>query len=189
MRRNRLAGYLVLVVGSLVIGGGLVGFFLKKHQVDSRDRAVEEVRDLGGSVMYGYEFQGPLLPGPEWGRALLGDNAFAKVEFISFDKHSQVRDHQLIVLDSFDHLKEVNLDAPNLTDRALEYVKSPCSIEFLSIARIELTDITLERLKAFRNLRRLTIDDATPGELELRVLSVLPPNCSIGRALVGWTGY
>ena len=105
----------VTVVGVLC---GWVGIFLQR--VWHQRQVVAKMQALGWKVYFDYQYDGESLPpGPSIVRWILGDDAFAYVEFT---EGNHAKDKDLILLRELPRIKRVDLDGPGITDEGLKTV-------------------------------------------------------------------
>jgi len=123
-----------------------------------RTRAVEEIKNSGGTVVYDYQFRksGNPLPGagrprPAWLRNLLGD------DFVGVVFASSATDASLEHLKGRTQLQALNLGGTQVTDAGLEHLKGLTQLQALQLYGTKVTDAGLEHLKGLTQLQALDL--------------------------------
>jgi hypothetical protein len=179
----RLQTALLLLTLICLLSGWLA---VKARQAVRQRQMVEEIKKLGGSVVYDWQLDaqglwlpGAHVPGPKWLRSLLGDDFFQSVSNVGLDRaadsdsglkyveglsqlqrlsvDTRVTDAGLEHLKGLGHLRELTLDGAQITDAGLEHLKGLANLQALYISNTQITDAGLARLKGSSNLRRLAI--------------------------------
>lgn len=103
-----------------------------------QDRAIAEIKKLGGSVEV--------------------DATRPNMPVVAVDlKHTKVIDASLEHLKGLTRLERLYLKETQVTDDGIVYVKGLTNIEVLELGRTKVTDKGLEHLKAFTKLQRLDL--------------------------------
>lgn len=151
----------VLVCGALLGWGGTY-----YRRLNEQRQAVTRILSLGGSVQYDYQWQegnpdySASPPGPKLLRMMLGDDAFARVEKVSFPGVSpnvRVKDSDLAVLAALRNLDTVAIADDNISDEGLRHLATLGRLRGLSLHSKKIGDHGLEHLRDLVNLRNLSI--------------------------------
>jgi len=165
-------------------GFGWPGFKVQESQ--RQQAAVAAIENLGGAVMYDYEFDrhGGHLPnaeppGPSWLHTLLGDDFFRTACQVFLydiaDERSPI-DTRLENLKALPHLKRLVLDcAPQtlVTDASLENVKGLAKLEYLSLMSRNISDAGFDHFKGLVQLKDLSVVGTTVTDAGLESLQGL----------------
>lgn len=135
---------------------------------------VTKIQSVGGNAYYGYQSgDGDYVddtrtpPGPKIVRMMIGDDAFAYVEFVSFFSlrpEVQVTDDDLALLTEFPRLKDVSLWAA-LTDDGMTHIANLPKLRSLSLHGTNVTADGLARLRSANDFVVLNLDYANPEML------------------------
>jgi hypothetical protein len=115
-----------LLLFTLLVSVGMSWVAVRMGKARRQKEAVEEIRKLGGVVLYVHELQtsgnplpskGP--PGPAWLRSWLGDDFFTTVVDVEFPS-SSVTDAGLTHLKGLTQLWTLDLDDTNVTDEGVK---------------------------------------------------------------------
>ncbi len=124
--------FLVTFLASL----GMSWFAVRMKRAREQNAAVEEIKRLGGAVLYDYQAKMAGPPEPAWLRNLLGEDFFATV----------VEAHVFVDTASA-HLKGLRqlqtLELVNVTDAGLENLKGLRQLQYLQINRRTLPMLAL----------------------------------------------
>ena len=166
---------------------GMSWFAVLAKRARAQKQAVEEIRKLGGQVVYDYEVQAgntgtfpAVAPGPVWLRSRLGVDFFATPVSVGFYSPS-VTDDGLKPLEQLTKLRALVLCQPHVTDAGLKHLKELRQLEMLHLFDMPVTDAGLEQIKALTKLQRLNLDltqitdaglQSLKGLTELRLLEL-----------------
>jgi hypothetical protein len=143
-------------------------YAVKKRQA-KHGREAAAVEKLGGRI-------GWTEPsGPEWLRALFGDDFFTDVLWVDLS-NTACADTGLECLEDFGQLERLSLDRTFVTDAGLEHVKGLGRLKHLSVSGTLVTDAGLEHVQGLGQLVTLSLGNtkATDSGLErLRCLAQL----------------
>ncbi|HUY90647.1 MAG TPA: hypothetical protein VMV10_18060 [Pirellulales bacterium] len=155
---------LLIVVCILSIVCAWVG---SKFAAKRRERlAVAYVERLGGSVAYLWQEtedasnSGPQAPGPKWLRKWLGDDAFAKLDYIDLSG-TETTDDDVARLAASDGL---------------------ATIEGIYLAGVQVSDAGTQSLTAFRKLKEVDLSRTAVGDAGVEHLKALPDLTSVNLA-------
>lgn len=183
----------ITVLGLLL---GLIGN--EANRLRLHRHVVRKVHELGGRVIpvtsdrYG-EFWGPAwLP-------VIRDGLYADFEYVWFNStaNAGLRDEDLAVLKHLPRLKDLQISAPLITDKAMIHIEgikslreltlyqtqvtgrglrrlSGIPLEKLVVAGPDVTDETLKALDAFPALRKLMISESSITDAGLAELEHVP---------------
>ena len=168
--RRRLRWYQfslrTLLVLVLLASVGMSWLAVRMQRAKRQREAVEEIRRLGGEVMYdhkwiapGSSIPNPEAPGPAWLRKLLGDDFFASVTWVALGE-PEMRATGLEYLTWMPQFPELYPHRTQVTDAALEHLKGFTKLRTLYLVGTEVTDAALERLKGLTHLQELFLGDA-----------------------------
>ncbi|HUE71466.1 MAG TPA: hypothetical protein VMP01_11335 [Pirellulaceae bacterium] len=171
-----LLGAVVLIAMPLAWYGNM------RRALAVRRSAIEKVESLGGFVSYCDDHTlGRQSRRELWGEVLFSDErAFIAVEGIVFIEPTTVSDDSLSVLSQFPYLKQLQIDAPAVTERALVQLRHVRRLEGLYIPSISLTDGGATDITKLRRLKHLVINQSTPKEVQDKLRTLLPMTCEIG---------
>ncbi len=165
--------------------------------------AVGALRELGATVTYDYEFDHIGPAGPDWARALFGENFFDEVDCITFDNGAVINDDALMNCRGFSHLTWLNLYDTNVTDAGLVHLKGLTRLCYLNLGKTKVTDAGLTNITELKQLDQLGLEATAvtdagiqhlKGLAQLRVLDLMEtavtdsgvseiertlPNCSV----------
>jgi hypothetical protein len=141
------------IVATLV-GCCLVAIGVKVVEGRRQQTAVVALQQLGGEVYYDYEFNSQglylansTLPEPEWLRALLGDDFFRNVHWISLGGQL-VTDTGLQNLQGLSRLEWLSLNnAPAVTYAGLEQLRALNQLDELYLYGTQVTAAGVARLQ------------------------------------------
>lgn len=146
----------ILVVGSCL---GMLGAKIDRKQKERR--TVAAIEGLDGSVRYDWQDEdgNGTPPGPEWLTGFVGDDFFARVEFMAFDRQDrQVSDDDLIALEleALTDLKGIDIASDRVTDVGLARLTEMTELQSLSLRGVWRRDcITNAGIKYLSKMRRL----------------------------------
>jgi hypothetical protein len=144
-----IRSFLVLAVAVLIPFSWLT---MEEERAWRQREVVNEIRNAGGYVSYAWEVdasgRGRLLPKaqeprPTWLRNLLGDDLFAGILSVSFDRPN-VTDY---------------LGSTNVTDAGLRHVKGLPDLQYLILIDSQVTDKGLQDLEGLTQLEGLWLDN------------------------------
>ncbi len=165
--RFSLRALLVLV---LLLSVPLGWFSWKMDRAREQREVVEGISELGGYIIYDYEFDetGELIweaepTTPAWLRKWLGDDFFCDVT-------------------------RVGCSSTHFTDAELEHLKGLTNLKSLHLKSMQVTDAGLEHLKGLTNLKELWLLNTQATEDGVKKLQEALPDCEIIHARVGVNG-
>ena len=167
-----------LLVAILVLSLPLSWFAWKMEEARRQRKAVAELRDHGGRVLYDWASHG--RPVTSWPRTLLGDDYFDKVHYAEL-VGPQATDARLEhFVESLPDLQHVLLEGPQVTDAGLEHLQKLTDLEgLLLLTPHQVTDAGLEPFTDLTKLRRLSLWKCPVTPLGVRRLQALLPSCKI----------
>ena len=132
-------------------------------------QAVDEIKKLGGSVGYDWEFDAAGTnrlnaqpPGPEWLRKLLRDDFLEAVVWVDVYSN-EMTDARLAHLARLTQLKDLNLRNTQITDAGLAHLSGLNQLRGLAIQEnTQITNAGLAHLSGLNQLRGLYLKDTRP---------------------------
>ena len=148
----------VLVVACVWLG-------IAADRAKKQKRAVEEIRALGGTVWYDYQwdnynerFDPNAKPwGPVWLRDVVGVDMVADV--VHVDTQVPAGDPDLEHVRELTGLTHLSLDGIRISDKGLEQLKGLTRLKYLTLLSPLVTDAGLEHLRGLSNLEGLGLID------------------------------
>ncbi len=140
---------------------------LRVNQVKQQKKAVAWVEQVGGEVMYDYEFDdfdqqflnpAPELPGPIWLRELIGVDFFATVVTVDL-ADAEIDDLSHLV--ALHNLKLLFLERTRVSD--FSSVAKLTSLQILMLREMQVTDLSV--LTNLANLRELWLESTPVSDL------------------------
>jgi internalin A len=119
--------------------------------------AVEAIVRLGGRVAYDYERDSAKPRGPEWLRALLGEDFFTRIVGVDLCGCATLTDAGLVNVKGMTHLQTLNLFFTTIGDAGVENVRGLSLLQSLDLSETQITDAGLERLKGLTYLDELRL--------------------------------
>jgi hypothetical protein len=148
---------LFILVAVVAVPCGL--FKWKWDRKQAERRAVAEIKQAGGSVIYDREVDGKdTAPGPACLRAILGDDWFAEV------KHVKTNLYPAFDIDHFHALKGLQTlwiwghDSEHFTDADFAFLTEMNDLEELMLNGVHFTDAGVSTIKSMRRLTKLHLD-------------------------------
>ncbi len=142
------------------------------------------IERLGGQVAYEGEVVPPSVsgispkPSLSWLQALMGDENFDEICFISFDSHG-FTDTQVEHVKLFRKLSILFLDNTQVSDAGLVHLEGLSNLGWLSLKSTQVTDAGLEHLRGLRELQMFILDDTNVTPEGVKRLQEALPNCKI----------
>lgn len=163
MNRKSLSNFLCCWRRALILGVGIIGIAWVAwwvHQYLERERAITEVRELGGYFAEGQPTY------PRWTnqpRAVLGDRLLAPLAKPAHYKRVDLwfkpaTDADLERLASITDLTQIDLCGTRITDNGLAHLSGLTKLESLELAYTQVTDAGLTHLKKLTRLERLRLE-------------------------------
>ena len=164
----------------------------RANKARQQRRVVAAVEAYGGWVHYDYEFvSGKLTPGqapwaPHWLRAVLGDEFFRELSYVSLvydypggkrqeNPNSKPCEDLLAQLVSQTGLTTLLMKRTQATDEGLKLIGQMTGLEDLLIWNASsITDSGVAHLAGLKNLKRIHIDTSSITDESLVLLSTLP---------------
>jgi len=130
---------------------------VKMRQAEKQRKAVEAIRQAGGSVCYHYQYTedgsmsaGAEPPAPVWLRDLAGDDFSSDVRGVA--PHA-ADDESLEHLKGLVQLDWLDLTDTQATDEDLQHLKGMTKLTYLDLSGTQVTDDGLAHLRGLPNLR------------------------------------
>jgi internalin A len=134
---------------------------------DARQEAtIVAIEELGGKVVYDYDFSRP------WYLGLLGDDAFRRVHAVDLSE-TKATDADVRRLSGLAELAELSLSFTNVTDAGLEPLAHLTNLHSLSLVHTQITDQGLKHLGKLSQLESLDLDDTQITDAGVRELTGL----------------
>ena len=169
---------LLLIVAVLCVPLAWVGVRLNQKR---RERAaVAAIRDLNGYISYDWwDNAGKSTPpGPQWLRAIFGDDFFADVASIEIYNYRDLVDGDLVHLKVFKRLRTLSISGGSsklVTDAGVAFLTGMKDIERLLLCNMQLTDAGLSSIiKGMDRLTTLELDGTDITDGGLAIVSHLP---------------
>ncbi|HEY2157559.1 MAG TPA: hypothetical protein VGH33_18165 [Isosphaeraceae bacterium] len=192
-RRRRLA--LTLRAGTALVVAAALGLGWLVSWTRGQRRAIASIEAAGGEVCFDYQ-KTPFgsydrsrpIPGARWLRALVGDEPFRSVVYVSlcarktcddaalaqvanfprlevlYLNGSAVTDAGLGVIRRLRHLERLDLGWTAVTDAGLANVEGLDSLGLLCLNHTNVTDAGLVHIAALRNLGHLVLSETSVGD-------------------------
>lgn len=171
---NRLFSILRLRFGLrlLLIAFGAISIWLAvfASRWRSHERAVEQVRDLGGHLIFDHFTDNDYwladnrgwarraaVPAPTWLIELIDTGSMSSLRYLDFWGEPIV-DDDLAVVRRFDHLKHLGLREHPITDEGLRHVSCLNELEYLYLGRTNILGHGLRHILDLNKLRRLMLE-------------------------------
>jgi len=140
----------------------LVAIWLGCHAKSARHQrlVVEEIRSLGGYVMYDYEARNDQIgkplspPGPQWLRDIVGDDWFQSAYYVRLEG-AAVTDSSLPRLEQLPYLRGLEIRSTSVTD--VSFVAQLHELVALKLSHSPITDEGLRALPGLQKLRSLDV--------------------------------
>lgn len=150
--------------------------------------AVDRILELGGIVMYDYEYEeGAKPPAPDWLRQLLGDEYFLTVEGVALGTR-HLTDDDMEHFEALTELRVLRLPEGRMTDAGLAKLKGLTRLTDLELSCTPITDQGLAHLSGLVNLKHLRLQDTEvkdEGLAHLKNMKKLEQLCLGKRGVVG----
>ena len=174
-RRRRRFQYslrtLLLLV--LLVSVGFSCLAVKFGRVRKRRELVAALELRGVTIRYAYEVdRSSHPPGPEWLRAILGDDFFAEVDAVYAD-HIGLTDEDLAEVSELTGLSALSVSGGQITDAGLKHLKGLANLRILYLSNTQVTDSGLEQLKGLTALDGLDLSYTQVGGPGLKHLKGL----------------
>jgi hypothetical protein len=110
--------------------------------------AVEQIRRLGGDVVYNWPVHGP-PPGPETLRRILGFDFFGHVDEVTLRRIGHLQDSEIRRLPVFSRLRFLNLEHSSVTDEGLLNLVDCSKLQGLFVHGTRVTQRGAVRLRQY----------------------------------------
>ncbi|MFT5301304.1 MAG: hypothetical protein ACI814_002107 [Mariniblastus sp.] len=136
--------------------------------------AVKAIRELGGTVLYGYhvgrdgrENPDALPTHPKWLRNLLGDDYLYQVTSVSL-RDTEMTDKLMVHLSHLPTLESLDLAHTSITDDGIRQLRNLKWLQFLCLNRTLITDEGLDHLSSMVKLCKLDLhcDQISKGAID-----------------------
>ena len=175
-----------LLLLTLVVAMVCSWLAVAERQARKQREVVEEIRRLGGDVLYDYQLDpsGNEMPGatqsaPTWLRKVLGDDLLTDVTTVLHGRRGAGDGRREIGDADLEHLKELRslqclgLELATVSDAGLEHLRELNQLKTLNLLGTHVTDAGLECLKGLRQLQWLDLNYTTVSDAGLRHLKGL----------------
>jgi hypothetical protein len=147
-----------------------VGIGIQADRAREQEQAAARIRELGGSVQYGYQTDdsGVYLPrpqryrvtphGPPWLRQWLGPHYFNRVVDVRLSM-TEVSDEDLACLQALPRLKWLGLEKTHVTSEGLVHLKRARHLTHLFLGNTDIDDEGLQYIAHLTELEMLQLND------------------------------
>lgn len=154
---------LLLVVTVACVGFGWMGH--KLRQAERQREAVAAIRELGAWVHYDSDVYPPdHKRRPSWLRQSIGEDVFANVVDVRWERAS---DDALVHLAALPKLEHLNLAGSEITDNGLTHLRPLKHLRSLDLASTKVTDTGLMHLRPLEHLHSLDLASTTVTDMGL----------------------
>jgi hypothetical protein len=160
----------------LFVVSALLGWWVNKA-LEQR-RAIAEIRNVGGWVLYDFQEAMSIPLRPKWVRERFGDDLFADAASVTLagyiDKpKTRASDATLEQVARLTALQSLSIDSEAITDKGLESIASLKSLRELEIDSCPITDKGLRAIANLKSLRELEIDSCPITDAGLAAIAQL----------------
>jgi hypothetical protein len=166
MNRRRLFQIsLRTLLGLMTVAAIWLGYIT--HRAREQKAAVARIKELGGRVVYDFQYQvensaaNPLPQAPRgwpWLRRLVGDEYFQDVRMI-FLENTSVGDADLSVICPLRGTRSISLRKGNISDEGLKSLEHLTRLNFLDLSETKVTSAGLAQFKPPVNIAMLQLAD------------------------------
>ena len=171
LRRRRL---LLRAVQAVVVLLAILFAVNAKVAYDQR-RAVDRIRELGGSVVFDYQvhkgerYERAPPPSPTWLRRIFGDHFLSKVVWVNLSL-CEFDDADLAALRPLSDTTAVSLYRTAASDGAVSHLVRLPALAELNLAETQVTDASVASLRQIPSLRQVNVTRSKVTSSGLREL-------------------
>jgi len=153
-----------LLVCGAILGIGVGWLAVKLRQAEKRRQAVAAIENLGGHVLYDFEYPRPVMQKrrPEAVRPESYQRGMSNVDF-----------HSDVVF--------ISWNRPDIGDDEIEYLRVLPRLREANLANTQVTDAGLVHLTGLTNLTHLDLTNTPITDVGVKNLQEALPNCEITR--------
>jgi hypothetical protein len=145
-----------LLVFVLLVSIGMSWFAVKMQRARRQKEAVQAIEKAGWAVAFDYEVYGSRKTSvPKWARALLGDDFFLDVAWVSVS--GNFGDDDASHLKALTNLASLYLCGAHVTNAGLQHFEGLTDLRLLNLSGTQVTDAGLQHLDGLTNLNCLSL--------------------------------